>query len=169
MKTIIMCAITLDGKIAKKSGEFVNWTGSEDKKIFARETKKSGVVIMGHNTYKTIGKPLKGRLNIVLTSNVENKTGQKGILEFTSRAPVEIQRHLEARGFKKAFVIGGGEVNTLFIKNGLVDEVWLTMVPRIFGRGISLFSDFDGDVNLEFNSCERLSSGLIFVKYRVVK
>ena len=164
-----MCAITLDGKIAKNSGEFINWTGSEDKKIFARETKKSGVVIMGNNTYKTIGRPLKDRLNVVLTSNTVNKTSQKGVLEFTSHSPSEIQHDLVTRGFKKVFVIGGGEVNALFMKIGLIDEVWLTVVPKVFGKGISLFGDFDGDVALEFISCERLANGLIFVKYRILR
>lgn len=168
MKLILMCAVTIDGKIAKKPGEFVNWTGSEDKKIFSRETKRAGVVIMGNSTFKTIGKPLKSRLNIVLTLRHAGEQGQKGILEYTAEPPKEILRGLKNRGFKKAFLIGGGRVNSLFIKNNLVNEVWLTVVPRIFGRGINLFSDFDGNVSLEFVSCERLSSGLLFVKYQVL-
>src|SRR3989338_7272838 len=100
MKVIIMCAVTVDGKIARGPKELVNWTSKEDKKIFARETKKAGLVILGRNTYETFGRPLKERLNVVLTANPKDHESQRGILEFTSKKPRELVRELSRRGFK---------------------------------------------------------------------
>ena len=82
MKLILFCAITVDGKIARTDNEIVNWTSGEDKKLFATETKKAGVIIMGNNTFKTFGRPLKERLNIVLTKNVKKYKNEKGILAY---------------------------------------------------------------------------------------
>lgn len=168
MKVIIMCAVTIDGKIAKSQGEFINWTGQEDKKLFAAETKKSGVVIMGHNTYKTIGRPLKDRLNIVLTSTTSDKVSNPGVLEFTSAHPRRILDDLSERNFNTVFVIGGAVINALFLKEKLVDEIWLSLVPKIFGRGINLTEELEVDVNLEVLSLEKLSDGLIFAKFKVL-
>lgn len=163
-----MCAVTLDGKIAKNQGEFINWTGQEDKKLFATETKKAGVVIMGHNTYKTIGHQLKDRLNIVLTSTVSDKTSQPGILEFTAAHPRRILEDLDERNFKTVFVVGGAAINALFLKEKLVTEIWLSFVPKIFGRGINLTEEVDEDVNLDLLSLEKLADGLIFAKFKVL-
>ena len=35
---------------------------------------------------------------------------------------------------------GGSQTNTLFLEAGLVDEIWLTIEPVIFGSGIDLFT-----------------------------
>ena len=44
------------------------WNLSDDLKHFKAVT-KGHCVIMGKNTFDSIGKPLKGRMNIVLTKN----------------------------------------------------------------------------------------------------
>ena len=65
MTCFITAALSADGYIAKDSAHAAFWTGKEDKKRFIDITKRAGVVVMGLNTYKTLGKPLKGRVNIV--------------------------------------------------------------------------------------------------------
>ena len=49
-------------------------------------------------------------------------------------------------GIKKVMVEGGGHLNFALLNNGLVDEIWVTIAPFVFGAGISLFegSGFDG-------------------------
>ena len=69
MKLILVMALTVDGKIGKDDAHFPDWTGSEDKKMFKAVTRRAGVVIMGSKTYDTIGKPLPGRKNVILTRN----------------------------------------------------------------------------------------------------
>ncbi|PJA88044.1 MAG: hypothetical protein CO140_01000, partial [Candidatus Moranbacteria bacterium CG_4_9_14_3_um_filter_40_7] len=67
MKIIMIMAMTLDGKIAKSSDHFPDWTSKEDKKYFAKVSKEAGVVIMGDKTFFTFPAPLKDRLNVVFT------------------------------------------------------------------------------------------------------
>ena len=66
-----MMAITADGMIARDHSHFPDWTCPADKKMFKELTQKAGVVIFGSRTFETIGKPLGGRLNIVLTRHPE--------------------------------------------------------------------------------------------------
>jgi len=63
----MVMAMTLDGKIAKTSNHFPDWTSREDKKYFARVSKEARVVIMGDKTFATFPSPLKERLNVVFT------------------------------------------------------------------------------------------------------
>lgn len=169
MKVIIYCASTIDGKIARGVDDQLDWTTGEDKKLFATETKEAGVVVMGHNTFKSIGRPLKDRLNIVLTSEDKSAENLPGLLEYTSHKPGQILETLEGRGFKKVFVIGGSKINTLFLKEDLVGEVWLTLAPRIFGPGINLVTDEKLEKKLRLLSVRKLAEGFIMVKYGIIK
>ena len=65
MTVTLLMALTLDGKIAKDPDHYPDWTGKEDKKLFAEISKKAGVVIMGSKTFDTFGKPLPNRKNVI--------------------------------------------------------------------------------------------------------
>ena len=69
MKVILIMAMTVDGKIGKSHDHFPDWTGTEDKRLFAKISRQAGVVIMGSKTFDTIGKPLPQRKNVILTRN----------------------------------------------------------------------------------------------------
>lgn len=168
MRVIIICAITIDGKIARDSKDPIDWTSKEDKKIFTTETKKAGVIVMGHNTHKSIGHPLKERLNVVLTREDLTKNNQPGLLEFTSQKPQALLNELSKRGFETVFVIGGSQINSLFLKEDLVNEIWLTLAPKIFGHGIGLTNGLDVEKNLEFIESRNLEGGLLNLKYKVL-
>ena len=168
MKVILMCTITANGMIAKETGDATDWTTKGNKRLFAVETKKAGVVIMGHTTHKLIGRPLPDRLNVVMTSKAADKASTPGVVEFADAEPKEVLADLEKRGFDTAFVIGGGQINSLFLKAGSIDEVWLIVEPVIFGKGLGLFTDAVGEVKLHLMAVERLTADLLFVKYAVI-
>ncbi len=160
-------AQTLDGKIGKDESHKADWTSSEDKKIFIEITKKAGVIIMGNSTYKTIGFPLKNRLNCILTRNTKDKKNIEGELEYFENFN-ELLKNLENRGYKEAILCGGSKINSLFIKNNLISEIYITIEPKIFGNGISLFSDIDLDINLELIESINMNNSCI-LKYKVKK
>lgn len=162
-------AITADGKIAKTADHFANWTSGADKKMFVEKTKSAGVIIMGLTTYQTIGRPLPGRLNIVLTPEPEKEQNIPESLEYTSQTPEEILKNLGIRGYKEAIIGGGATINGLFLKNNLIDEIWLTLEPKIFGEGIGLFRGADVNLNLELIETVQLDKNVIQLKYRVIK
>ena len=161
-------AITLDGKIAQSSDHFPDWTGKADKRFFMETTKKAGCLIMGNTTYKTIGRPLPGRKNVILT----RKPGEcfhdhdESVLEFTNKSPEKLLAQLDSEGFLEVVLAGGAQINSLFAP--YIDEILLTISPLIFGNGIGLFSD-DLDLNLELQELTTLDENLVLVRYKVIK
>lgn len=170
MKTVLIAAVTLDGKIAKSAYHNVNWTSKEDKQFFRKETRKAGAVIFGSNTYKAIGKPMPRCLNIIMTRQPQKYASkeQKNIIEFTSDAPKEILSNLTKRGFKKAIIGGGSAIYSLFLQANLIEEIYLTVAPKIFGKGISLFQDVEIDeVNWRLIDVGKLGEGEVLMKYKL--
>ena len=183
VKVILIMAMTLDGKIARHSMEPVDWTGSADKKKFVEITKKAGAVIMGSATFDTIGQTLKGRENIVMTrksSRLTNKLTtmnntltltENSNLQFTDKTPREILKSLEDDGFDSVALIGGSTINGLFARENLIDEIYITLVPKIFGQGLPLLSgELDMlDMNLELAEMDKIDNNYILLKYNVIK
>ncbi|HLM83763.1 MAG TPA: dihydrofolate reductase family protein, partial [Candidatus Bathyarchaeia archaeon] len=62
----------------------------------------------------------------------------------------------------------GAYLNSQFLKKKLIDEIWLTIEPKIFGHGLGVFGgDFDADLKLI--SFEKINSDSVVVRYEVVK
>ena len=169
MKVICLLAISLDGQIGKSSDHFPDWTGAADKKRFVQITKKAGNLIMGANTFRTIGRALPGRRNIILTREPE-KWRQKfddSELEFSDDSPEKVLEKLEKDGFEMAVVAGGQKINSIFAQKNLIDELWVSICPKILGPGISIFDD-EMEMNLELISVEKVED-LIFAKFKIQK
>jgi len=167
LKVIMLMAVTLDGRTAKNPYHFPDWTGKEDKKLFADITKKAGVVIYGARTFDTIKKALPERKNIVMTRNIK-RISESENPEFTDKSPEAILQDLEKQGFEEAVICGGAYINTLFAKKNLIDEIIVTISPLIFGTGLSLFTE-DILMELELKETKPLGKNLIFARYIVIR
>jgi len=167
MKVILVMALAVDGKIARDSHHPVNWTGQEDKKWFVRLTKNAGVVIMGSKTFDMIGKVLPDRKNIVMTRNKKRKSITEHLV-FTDKNPDILLKDLEHEGFTTVAVIGGTIINSLFVKHNLIDEIYLTVIPRLFGKGLSLFGT-EMEIRLELLEYNIIETDVILLRYAVMK
>lgn len=161
----MMMAMTADGKIAKSSDHFPDWTSKEDKKLFAKISKEHKVLIMGYKTFLTFPSPLKDRLNVVFTPE-KDLPKQEGVL-FVSGEPEEVLKEIEKMGYENALLGGGATLNSLFLEKKLIDEIILTIEPKIFGDGLSLFNK-DMDVNLELMDLNKINDNTIMIKYKVI-
>jgi dihydrofolate reductase len=166
MKTILLMAQSLDGKTARHANHFPDWTGTADKRFFARRTRTAGVVIMGSRTFDTLGKPLAGRKNVVLSRNPARQA-RGDHLVITDQPPEAILAALAAEGFQEAVLAGGATINSLFARRGLIDEILVTLAPYVFGRGVSLFDD-DVALDLKLLKAEPLDDDCICLHYRVL-
>jgi dihydrofolate reductase len=166
MHIILMMAVTVDGKIAKNSDHFPDWTSKEDKKMFATVSKEHGVVIMGDKTFFTFPKPLPDRLNVVFTL-LENPPKTENV-KWVGGEPEKVLAELEKEGYKSAILGGGTYMNSQFLEKKLIDEIWLTIEPKIFGDGLGVFGgDFNQDLKLL--DVSKINDDAVVVKYRVVK
>lgn len=164
MKTVLVAAVTADGFIGRTSAHFADWTGKADKKLFVQITKEAGTVIMGSNTFATLGRPLKDRRTIVYTSRPEAIEAEG--IETTAETPGELVRRLEQEGATGLAIIGGASIYTQFLAAGVVDELYLTVVPVLFGSGVRLFNQ-ELDVRLELFETRPLDENTVLLHYKV--
>jgi dihydrofolate reductase len=124
------------------------------------------VLILGNNTYKTFPSPLPGRLHVVMSHSLEGKENVPGVVEYTNASPEETVAGLEARGYSEAVLGGGAQIDAIFLQAGLVDEIWLTIEPLIFGLGVELFRGVQFDVRATLLSVAQLNDqGAVLLKY----
>lgn len=168
MKTFIIVAQTADGFIAKNSAHEATWTSKEDKKRFVEITKHAGVMVMGLNTFNTFPSPLPGRLHIVYSPD-ENaaENNVPGVVEFTKDSPADLIKKLEERGFTEVAICGGTTIYTMFMKSGLVETLYLTIEPKLFGKGMGIFNE-DLDASLKLVESNTTEGGTMLLEYKVV-
>lgn len=161
MKTFIIAALTADGYIAKDENHPAFWTSKEDKQRLVELTKRAGVVVMGSTTYKTLPRPLKERVNIVYSRS----KSFEGV-EMTQKPPQELLAELEVRGFKEVAILGGSHIYNMFMKAGVIDTLYLTIEPIVFGAGIRLFKD-EMLHHLKLVSSNVTEGGSVMLEYKV--
>ena len=163
---LLLAALTVDGKIARSAHELSDWSSREDKRLFMRTSKEAGVIVMGRATYETLPAPLAGRLHVVLTRQPANRAAPAGV-EFTDDPPARVLAQLAGRGYTTVVLGGGAQTYRAFLDAGLVDELWLTVEPLAFGRGIALFGDDPLDLRLDLVECRQLGEQSVHLRYRV--
>jgi len=140
-------AVDLHNGLSKHG--IIPWKSKKDLSFFASKT-KNNVVIMGRHTYFSLPdnvRPLKDRLNIVLTSNLVNKE-IKNVL-FTNNIHIykEIQENKDAYiqqyPYLKSdfiiFVIGGKQIYDKLIP--ICNKVWVTQIKK----------EYDCDLLLDYH------------------
>lgn len=119
----IIAAIGKNGELGKNNKLIFHIP--EDLKRF-RELTAGHPVIMGRKTYQSIGKPLPGRTNIVVTRD-ENFIPDGCVTVHSVEDALKKAREIEK---EEIFIIGGGEI----YKEGLkfTDKLYLTLVEGSF-------------------------------------
>ena len=113
------------------NGGTIPWHLPEDFKFVKATTMGHGIV-MGRKTYESIGKPLPGRQNIIL-SRTMRETHEVTIV----RSLEELLQLPDADDF---FVIGGAEIYQLLLP--YCTELFVTKVPRSVD-GDTFFPEFE--------------------------
>ncbi|HWF87826.1 MAG TPA: dihydrofolate reductase [Pyrinomonadaceae bacterium] len=122
---MIIGIAAVDRKGAIGKGGKLPWHYSADMKFF-RETTTGHAVVMGRKTWFTIGKPLKNRLNIVLSRDT-NIDPQESLIVFSD---IESVLSFNNSLTTDLFVIGGAQIYEAFlphIEKWIITEVPLTV------------------------------------------
>lgn len=173
-KVILSLAISLDGYIAKPNGD-VEWLKKvpNPSKIdygFSEFYKTIDTTIMGNNTYKEIlgfgiPFPFQDKENFVISRT--NKPDAE-FVHFTSDVS-NLVRDLKLKTGKNIWLIGGGQLNTECLNNGLIDEMLIRIVPIVIGEGLPLFANKPHEVIFELIKTETFSTGVVQLTYQPQK
>jgi len=168
MQVILYMATSVNGYIAKENNE-TPWF-DEEWQSFSKFVKEVGNIVIGKNTYEIMKKDDEFRkignpFTVVVSKEDFVHNSNFAIV----KSPKEALKILEKKNFAKALVAGGGMLNSSFMKDRLVNEIYLDVEPLVFGKGIKLFSDNDFDAKLELIRTKGLSKSTIQLHYRILE
>ena len=158
-------AVSIDGKIAEYSGHFSDWTSSEDKSFLHATLDACDVVIVGNTTYQLALEPLKKRNCVVFTRSVfTTERINPGLLYFNP-SRVSLADFIKKMRYKIIVILGGTQVYSYCLQNNLIDELYLTVEPIVFGSGLPLF-DAGHQCAWKLETIKRLNNkGAVLLKY----
>ncbi len=134
----IIAAVAENGAIGKNNQ--LLWHLPDDLKHF-KEITFGHPVIMGQRTFESLGKPLPGRLNIVLSKDGDYHPAGVTVCDSINKA-VSIASRQDR---KEIFFIGGGMVYEQAIK--IADKLYLTIVDGNYDAD-TFFPDYSEFVKI---------------------
>ena len=175
MRMVLIAAQSLDGFIAKHDTPGTAFTSPEDKAYFRAVLPSFDVAILGGATYRASRDAIRAllpsrQLRMIVTRTPGRYAAEAvpGSLEFTDAVPAVLAAELRGRGFQHCAVLGGSQVYSLFLEAGLVDEVWLTVEPVLFGGGTPLLAHTT-DVRLDLQAVEKLGPHTVRLQYSALR
>ncbi len=174
MKVILAIAASLDGKSTKGYKPPKLWASKEDQLYFQSLIDKNNLIVMGKNTFavsKDSIKLTRGKLRIVMARNVAEfkDLAIPNQLEFSSEQPKQLVKRLTKLGYKQLLLVSGSKLNTAFLKDELISELWITLEPNIFGLGTGLVDSEKLDIKLRLLSSKKLNpQGTLLLKYQII-
>jgi dihydrofolate reductase len=171
-KVILGVSMSLDGRIARANGDvdFLHtpkehpvgaFFASMDNAIIGRKTLEAGLRLTG-------GKLPKTHMKMYVMSRTAAPGERDGVI-YVNEPPTALVTRLRKQSDTDIWLMGGGELAREFLRDDLVDEMYLGIVPVLLGEGIPLFPD--GFPQREFTLTENksYSEGLIALKYERVR
>lgn len=179
IKVSILAVSSLDNIIARQSDDIIDWSSPEDKAFLKEFLDQCDLCIMGRKSYEISEAFMEKRNCVVFTRNLppikdsEVSEQTSPILSYVNPEFVELDSWL-AKNFsfpkKTVAILGGPDIYRYFISRGWVDDIYLTIEPLIFGKGLSWISSGDKhlDTELRLISANQLNSkGTILLHYCV--
>lgn len=136
----VIMAMDFKGCIGKGNG--LPWEIPLELKLFKERT-MDGIVVMGRNTYESIGKALPGRVNVVMTNRELNNHDVKVMTDINDI--IKLGEELN----KTIWIIGGKNVYEQWFD--LADEYYISMIPGEYNGDIYYPLDYSKlkKVNIE--------------------
>lgn len=167
---ILFAAITLDGKLAKTECPGSGWTSKEDTQFFLSELDKCDLCVSGRTTFEAPRKKIVKRNRLVLSNKVSGLERVDDNLTFINPLDEDISKYISTHNYKRVAVLGGSGVYTLFLKEGLVTDIYLTLEPLVFGSGVDFITGADNlsHIDISLKSLKKLNSkGTVLFHYKV--
>ena len=124
----------------------IPWHLPDDFKRF-KEITTGHPIIVGQTTFESIGKPLEGRTNIIIT-NIDGYKRDDCLVAHSIEEAIELAKKID----ENIFVIGGGQIYRLSMQ--FVNTIYLTRVHGVFSGDV-FFPDINEKewelVNSEFH------------------
>lgn len=178
-KVVFGGANSLDNYFARKGGSY-DWIkfDAESMELMKDMWPRFDCMVMGRKTYSVSAEQLSEEdkekvkdLDTGMSTYVFSRTMPAGPLpggyEVINTDPGEFVRELKQLDGKDIMVMGGGEIGSVLLEAGVVDEIGFNIHPVLLGSGVPIFHEISHQIDLELIDCKRMKNGCVYVLYRV--
>lgn len=172
-KLSLFIATSLDGYIAKPNNDlsFLKSVEKEGEDYgYAEFTATIDTIILGRKTYDYVLKEIgtshydNGERNVFVITRTEKPSVGKTM--FYTGNLTELIQQLKSETGKNIYCDGGAEIINELLKNDLIDEFIISIIPILVGNGTRLFKDGRPEQQLELLNSKTFDTGLTQLHYR---
>lgn len=171
-KVILYIATSLDGYIAQPNDDlrFLSMVEQEGQDYgYAEFIKTVDAVIMGRRTYDKVmsmgfGFPHANKDTYIITRTPKPNIGS---VKFYTGDLKSLIHKLKSENGKNIFCDGGAEIVNELLKDNLIDEFIISVIPILVGNGTRLFKDGRPEQKLELISIKTFDTGLAQLHYKL--
>lgn len=173
-KIILYIATSLDGYIAKPNDDlsFLSVVDKEGEDYGYFDFVKSvDTVIEGRKTYDWIltqvnEYPHADKKSYIITRTAKESVGNT---TFYTGNLKELITQLKSEEGKDVFIDGGAQLVNSLLKDNLIDEFIISVIPILVGNGIKLFEDGRPEQRLKLKEVKTFDTGLVQMHYETNK
>jgi dihydrofolate reductase len=136
----ISIIVAMDDKRGLGRNNQMVWNIPGELKRF-KEITTSHPIIMGRKTFESIGRVLPGRLNIIITRNLDYKIEGAIVVASIEEAIEKALLLTEGKQAEEIFIIGGGQIFKEALEKNLVDKLYLTLIEGDYNAD-AFFPDY---------------------------
>ncbi|WP_421978604.1 dihydrofolate reductase family protein [Roseivirga seohaensis] len=172
-KISLFIATSLDGYIAKPNDDlsFLKLVEKEGEDYgYEQFTDTIDTLIIGRKTYDYVVKEIgashydNGQRDVYVITRTQRPS--VGRTTFYTGSLTDLVKQLKSENGKNIYCDGGAEVINELLKNDLIDEFIISIVPVLLGNGTRLFKDERPEQLLEFVTAKTFDTGLIQLHYK---
>ena len=166
-KIILNLATSVDGFIADENGG-VDWLNDFQAEEYGMIEffEQCGTAIMGSKTYEQAlsFNSWFGKMEGIVFTSRKLPSFENEIINFVSGDPIPVFQTLRKKE-KDSWLVGGGELITSFIDLHLLDELIITLIPRLLGKGLALCPSIHEISKLQLLDSKAYNDGVVQLKY----
>lgn len=166
-KLVAGFAASVDGYIEGPNGEY-DWILVDEKIDFAEEMKRFDTFFFGRRSYEAVlkmfDKPQKGITNFVFSNTLKEVHPNFKLIN----GDVALQvKNLKGQEGKDIALCGGASLLASLLNLRLVDELSISFIPVLLGRGKPMVDALTEKVWLQFRNSRRYENGTLIISYAV--
>lgn len=171
-KVIVYIASSVDGYIAGPNDgmEFLSIVNDEGQDYgYFGFIESVDTVIMGRKTYDWVMTQVPKFPHAEKDSYIVTRTPKpgKGKMQYYTGDLKALIGKLKGEEGKNIFVDGGAGVVNSLLKENLIDEIIVSVIPILLGDGVRLFQDGRPEQGVQFVESKSFPKGLVQLHYKV--
>jgi len=172
MKVLLYITLSANGCISRENHD-ISFISDENLQNLRTLIKKTGNVVMGRKAYDNfikkhdIFKKEDPRVFVISRNGALHSDNLR--INYVNFSPKRIIEFIEEEDYDNTLIMGGSKTASIFLKENLVDEIYLNIEPILLGSGVKFFSEYNFEKRLELINTTKISNNTVQLHYKVLK